>query len=128
MKNLVLFASIFSLLCTSSCNDVDPATVVLTVVDQDQNPLQGAMIELDCVTADTNTNSSECKDSVAQQGITNALGEATFTSDFDQVLKAEIAAVATDTAGMIDSLKNDAFIEFKVDEVKEYTITLYPTP
>ena len=125
MKNVLTLIAAVLFLFTTSCKDPIPPTAVITVVDEDQKVLRNAQVVLDCTPSNTTGNTQICKDGVEETDRTDGDGEVVFEIDLPAVLKAEVTYLRV-VGAVTDSLKGDAFVEFKEDEVTEQTITVYP--
>jgi len=125
MKNALTLIGAILVLFTTSCKDPIPPTAVITVVDEDQKVLRNAQVVLDCTPSSDNGNTQVCKEGIEETDRTDEDGEVTFEIDLPAVLKAEVTYLRV-VGAVTDSLKGDAFVEFKEDEITEQTITVYP--
>jgi len=125
MKNIFSLFTLFLAMYFTSCSDPLPPTAVITVVDEDQAVLRNAEVTIDCVPCNCETNKQECKEGVKQTASTGTEGIVTFETPLPTVLKAEVRYLRV-VGNVTDSLKGDAFVEFKEDEITQQTITIYP--
>jgi hypothetical protein len=105
------------------CKLPDPPKAIVTVTDEDGVALRDAIVVLDCTPNMDYANTQVCVEGLKQEDNTNKNGQVEFDTKLPAVLKAS----ATYTIGnSTDTLKGDAFVEFKEGEVTEQTIIVYP--
>lgn len=125
-KLLVKIYSIFILsIVLGSCKQPDPPKSIVTVTDEDGVALRDALVILDCTPAKDAPNTQICKEGIKKEGNTDKNGQIEFTTKLPAVLKAQ-AKYARINGFTTDSLRGDAFVEFKEGEVTEQTIIVYP--
>lgn len=123
IKNCAILGLFF--VSAFSCKlPADPKAIV-TVVDEDGVALRDALVVLDCTPAQNTANTQVCVDGLLQEDNSNKDGKVEFETTLPCVLKA--SAIYVQAAGLsTDTLKGDAFIEFKEGEVTEGKIIVYP--
>ena len=120
----IVFSIIF-LAVLSSCDKPTKPKANVFVTDEDGVALRDARVVLNCTPAQDAPNTQICKDGIKQEGNTDRNGKVQFSTELPAVLKAEVTYIVVQGVDL-DSLKGDAFVEFKEDEVTEQTIIVYP--
>ncbi len=109
----------------SGCKQPSAPKAIVTVTDENKVALRGALVVLDCTPAKDAPNTQICKEGIKKEGNTDKNGNIEFSTKLPAVLKASATYVRVD-GFLTDTLKGDAFVEFKEGEVTEQTIIVYP--
>ncbi|MBL4625746.1 MAG: hypothetical protein JKY42_11505 [Flavobacteriales bacterium] len=130
----------------SSCNKKDPAKAEITIVDEDDERVDGATVNIIC----TAIEKPECKEGIEQEGTTNSSGKVEFEwehpaiygsddvgfavlkcearKEFDSTYcHIEVLPSGVDTTICVDSVGvwyGSVFIELQIDKVTKETITI----
>lgn len=129
MNNSGLIKSVITLAClwltVFSCKLPDPPKAVVTVTDEDGVALRDALVVLDCTPAQNSANTQICVEGLKQEDNSDKNGQVQFDTKLPAVLKAQ-ATYVRGSGYSTDTLRGDAYIEFKEGEVTEQTIIVYP--
>ncbi len=120
-----LFIAFISVAFLNACKAPLAPKAVVTVTDEKGVALRDVIVVLDCTPAKDAPNTQICQEGIKQEGKTNKSGEVDFETKLPAVLKAS-AVYVRDNGLTVDSLKGDAFVEFKEDETTTQTIIVYP--
>ena len=104
---------------TSSCNPEEDTIAIITVVDQDDIPIEGASVRL---FANPNFPTGD-PTRLNMEGVTDALGQATFDyTDFYK--KGQSGFAVLDIAAVKDTLTAEDIIKILEEEVNEKKVFL----
>ncbi len=126
-KTMKTLLSVCTVVCLFlfSCKEPTKPKANIFVTDENGVALRDARVVLNCVPSQDAINTQECKDGIQQEGSTDASGKVTFTTELPAVLRADVTYTIVQGV-TFDSLKGDAFVEFKEDEITSQTIIVYP--
>ncbi len=123
IKNCAIIG--LSVLFFNACKLPDAPKAIVTVTDEDGVAVRDALVVLDCTPAQTSANTQICVEGLKQEDNSNKNGQVEFETKLPAVLKAS-ATYVRGSGLSTDTLRGDAFIEFKEGEVTEGKIIVYP--